>query len=215
MLFAIIMNYLEIENGISHLSKNDERLKKIILQCEKCNLTPGKNYYHTLLRAIIGQQLSTYAARTIFKRFLNYFEEEPDPEKILKTSENELRSLGLSNAKTKYVKDLSWKILNKEISLRSLIKKSDSEIISELTKVKGIRNWTVHMFLIFTLARPDVLPVNDLGLKRAIKNIYRLRKLPDEKRIYKISKENNWSPYNTIASWYLWRSLKFNIKLKS
>ncbi len=112
------------------------------------------------------------------------------------------------------MKDLSGKILNKEILLKGLIKKSDSEIISELTKVKGIGEWTVHMFLIFTLARPNVLPVKDLGLRKAVMNVYRLRKLPDEKRIYKISKENNWSPYNTIASWYLWRSLEIMDKVR-
>ena len=205
------MNSLEIENGIRHLSLNDERLGKIILRCDVYNLSPGENYYDALLKAIIGQQLSTYAAKTIYKRFMNYFDNNPSPEKILTAADTELRNLGLSNAKTKYVKDLSIKIFNKEIYLNSLIRKSDPEIISELTKVKGIGKWTVHMFLIFTLARPDVLPVNDLGLRRAVMNVYGLRKMPDEKRICKISKENKWSPYNSIASWYLWRSLEIEI----
>ncbi len=205
------MNSSEIENGIKHLALNDERLRKIILKCDKYNLSPGKNYYDALLKAIIGQQLSTYAARIIYKRFMGYFNNKPLPEKILNTTDVELRNLGLSIAKTKYVKDLSGKILNKEISLNSIIKKNDQEIISELTKVKGIGEWTVHMFLIFTLARPDVLPVNDLGLRRAVMNVYGLRKLPDDKRIYKISKVNKWSPYNSIASWYLWRSLEIKI----
>jgi DNA-3-methyladenine glycosylase II len=202
------MNSLEIENGIKHLSINDKRLEKIILKCDVYNLSPGKNYYDALLKAIIGQQLSTYAAKTIYNRFINFFNNNPTPEKILNTADTELRNLGLSNAKTKYVKDLSERISSKEIYLNRLVRKSDPEIISELTKVKGIGEWTVHMFLIFTLARSDVLPVNDLGLKRAVMNVYGLRKLPDEKRIYKISKENKWSPYNSIASWYLWRSLE-------
>ncbi|MFZ0456686.1 MAG: DNA-3-methyladenine glycosylase [Ignavibacteriaceae bacterium] len=202
------MNNLEIENGIAYLSYNDERLRKIILLTGKCDLIPRKNYYHTLLKAIIGQQLSIYAAGAIYKRFINFFNSRPTPEKILNTSELDLRKLGLSNAKTKYVKDLSDKIFNKEISLRNIAAGSNSEIISQLTKVKGIGEWTVHMFLIFTLARPDVLPVKDLGLRRAIMNVYGLRKLPDEKKVYKISKVNNWSPYNSIASWYLWRSLE-------
>jgi DNA-3-methyladenine glycosylase II len=205
------MNSSEIENGIKHLSLNDERLRKIILKCDVYNLSPAKNYYDSLLKAIIGQQLSIYAARTIYKRFMNHFSNNPSPEKILAAADIELRNLGLSSAKTKYVKDLSEKIFNKEIYLNNLIKKSDPEIISELTKVKGVGEWTVHMFLIFTLARPDVLPVNDLGLRRAIMNVYGLRKLPDEKRICKISKENKWSPYNSIASWYLWRSLEIKI----
>jgi DNA-3-methyladenine glycosylase II len=202
------MNYLEIENGITHLSSNDERLKKIILVCGEYNIAPGKKYFNTLLRAIVGQQLSTYAAGTIYKRFIKYFNFKPSPEKLLNTPDIELRKLGLSNAKTRYVKDLSEKILNKEISLKTIAAKDDSEIISELTKVKGIGEWTAHMFLIFTLARPNVLPVKDLGLRRAIMNVYGLKKLPDEKKVYKISKENNWSPYNSIASWYLWRSLE-------
>ncbi len=117
------MNSIEIENGISHLSFNDEHLGKIISACGKCDLAPGKKYYHTLLRAIIGQQLSTYAAGTIYKKFINYFDGRPQPEKIFNTPDIELRKLGLSNAKTKYVKDLSEKILNKEIVLKELIKK--------------------------------------------------------------------------------------------
>lgn len=204
------MNNLEIENGILHLSNNDERLKKIILLIDKCDLFPGKKYYHALLRAIVGQQLSVYAAGTIYKRFTGFYGNRPTPEKILNTPDNELRMLGLSNAKTKYVKDLSYKIFNKEISLKNIAACSDSEIISRLTKVKGIGEWTVHMFLIFTLARPDILPVKDLGLRRAVMQVYRLRKLPDEKRVYKISKENNWTPYNSIASWYLWKSLELS-----
>ncbi len=92
--------------------------------------------------------------------------------------------------------------------LEILIRMTDEDIISEYTKVKGIGVWTVHMFLIFTLARLNVLPVGDLGLKRAVKIIYNLRKLPDEKKMYLISKKNNWAPYNSIASWYLWRSLE-------
>lgn len=202
------MNSIEIENGIIHLSSNDVRLKKIILSSSKCDLAPGKNYYNTLLRAIIGQQLSTHAAKTIYERFIKFFYYKPEPEKILNTADNELRRLGLSNAKTRYIKDLSDKLLRKEVSLKNINRKNDLDIITELTKVKGIGEWTVHMFLIFTLARPNVLPVKDLGLRRAVKNVYRLRKLPDEEKVLKISKQNNWSPYNSIASWYLWKSLE-------
>jgi DNA-3-methyladenine glycosylase II len=112
------------------------------------------------------------------------------------------------------VKDLSEKILNKEIHFKNLNKMTEEQIISEYTKVKGIGVWTVHMFLIFTLARLNVLPVGDLGLKRAVMIIYNLRKLPDEKKMFLISKKNNWAPYNSIASWYLWRSLEIKTKPK-
>lgn len=177
------MNLTEIEKGIAHISSNDEKLSSIISVTEKCPLHPKRNYYRALLRSIVGQQLSVKAAAAINKKFLNYFNNKPDPEKILSTPNEILRNLGLSNAKTKYVKDLSQKILNNEIKLNGFCKKDDFEIISDLTQVKGIGNWTVHMFLIFTLARLNILPVNDLGLKKAIKIIYNLKKLPDEKKI--------------------------------
>jgi DNA-3-methyladenine glycosylase II len=108
----------------------------------------------------------------------------------------------------KYVKNLSEKVLSGEITFKGLSKKSDEEIIEHLIKVKGIGVWTAHMFLIFTLGRLNVLPVGDLGIKRAAQNVYSLKKMPDERKIFKISKVNNWSPYNSIASWYLWKSLE-------
>ena len=202
------MKYLEIENGINHLYKNDRRLAKIIEKSEPCVLTVKKNYYGMLLKAIIQQQLSITAAASIYKKFLNHFDNDPLPEVIINTPHEILRGLGLSNAKAKYVKDLSEKILSKEIDFKGIAKKTDEEIIETLTKVKGIGEWTSHMFLIFTLGRLNILPVNDLGIRRAISIVYGLRRLPDEKKIVKISVENNWHPYNSIASWYLWRSLE-------
>ena len=205
------MNSLEIENGIKYIYKNDKLLAKIIDNSAKCNLKPKRNYFNAVLRAIIGQQLSVKAAASINGKFISHFNGSPLPENILNTPDTVLRNLGLSNAKTKYVKDLSAKILSSEISLESLTKKNDEEIIKELVKVKGIGNWTVHMFLIFTLGRPNVLPVSDLGIRKAVMNNYNLRKLPDEKKLIYISRKNNWEPYNSIASWYLWKSLDMNI----
>ncbi|KAB2841417.1 MAG: DNA-3-methyladenine glycosylase 2 family protein [Melioribacteraceae bacterium] len=144
------------------------------------------------------------------KRFLEFFEDNPLPEKIIITPDEKLRDVGLSFGKIKYVKDLSHKILNKEISFRGIEKKSDEQIIEELIKVKGVGVWTVHMFLIFTLGRPNVLPVGDLGIKKAIMLNYNLKKMPTEEIVAKISKKNNWSPYNSVAAWYLWKSLEMN-----
>ena len=203
------MKYLEIENGIIHIKNNDKRLASIIERSERCSLKPKKNYYEMLLRSIIQQQLSITAAASIYKKFLSHFENKPLPEKILNTPHEVLRNLGLSNAKAKYVKDLSTKILSGEIKFNGINKKQNEEIIETLTKVKGIGVWTVHMFLIFTLGRLNVLPVGDLGLKRAIMNIYKLKNIPDEKKIKMISKQNCWEPYNSIACWYLWASLEF------
>ena len=202
------MNSSEIENGISHIYKNDKYLAKIIEKSEPCSISPKRNYYDMLLRSIIQQQLSIYSAAAIHRKFIAHYKNKPIPENIIKTPNNTLRNLGLSNAKAKYVKDLSEKVLAGEIKFTGLGKKSDEEIIEHLIKVKGIGVWTVHMFLIFTLGRLNVLPVGDLGLRRAIMNGYGLRKLPDDRKISKISKENGWNPYNSIASWYLWKSLE-------
>lgn len=198
----------EIENGILHIYKNDPSLARIIDISSQCNLTPKRNHYLTFLRSIINQQLSPKAAASIYKRFLEYFENKPLPEKIINAPHIDLRKTGLSNAKVKYVKDLSEKILSGSIHFRGISKKSDSDIIKEFTVVKGIGEWTVQMFLIFNLCRLNVLPVKDQGIRRGAKIVYKLRKLPDEKKLQRISVKNNWSPYNSIASWYLWMSLE-------
>lgn len=208
------MKSLLIENGILHIYNNDKRLAEVIDKVGKCTIRPRKNHYFSFLRSIIGQQLSVKIAEVIANRFWDFFENEPTPEKIMAAEIESLRKLGMSYAKINYVKDLSEKILIKEIHFKNLNKMTEEQIISEYTKVKGIGVWTVHMFLIFTLARLNVLPVGDLGLKRAVMIIYNLRKLPDEKKMFLISKKNNWAPYNSIASWYLWRSLEIKTKPK-
>ena len=205
------MNSAEIENGVDHIYNNDQGLAAVIDADGMCDLKPKKDYYHSLLRAIIGQQLSTVVADVIEERFFDYFNNKPLPEKIILTPDQKLRDLGLSWAKVKYVKDLSQSIINKQIHFRGLNRMSDEDIISEFTKVKGIGTWTVHMFLIFTLGRLNILPVNDLGIRRAAKLNYNLRKLPGEERLLKLSRQNGWVPYNSIASWYLWKSIDMKI----
>lgn len=201
------MNSNQITKGIKHIYNNDIKIARIIDISEKCDLEPHNKYYYSLLKSIVGQQLSVKAAASINKRFFTFFDGKPLPQNILATRDQTLRNLGLSWAKVKYVKDLSQKVIDKEVTFRNINKKTDQEIITELTKVKGIGIWTVHMFLIFTLCRLNVLPVSDLGIKNAIKKLYNLRKLPNEKRIITLSKKNNWAPYCSIASWYLWASL--------
>ncbi len=198
---------LEILKGIKHLSKHDKVLSTLIKNYGICNLRPHKKYFNLLLRSIIGQQLSVTAADSISKKFFSFFNNKPKPEDIIRSSHEELRALGLSNAKAKYVKDLSQKIMDKEINLKRIGSKSDEEIITELTKVKGIGVWTVHMFLIFTLGRLDVLPFSDLGIRKGIMLNYGLKKLPDEKKIFKLAKERRWHPYCSLVSLYLWQSL--------
>jgi len=204
------MQNAEIKRAIKHLSKHDNTLSTIIKNIGIINLTRHRRYFNALLDAIIGQQLSTYAADKIASRFMDLFDNNPLPEQILDTNDITLRSVGLSNAKVKYVKDLSHKITAKEIHLEKLFKMSDEEIIAELTKVKGIGVWTSHMFLIFTLGRLNVLPYSDLGIRKAVMLNYRLKKLPDEKKIRSIAKKYNWDPYCSVVSRYLWKSLDGN-----
>lgn len=197
----------EIEKGILHLTKNDNRIATLIKKNRKCNLQPHNDYFISLLGSIIQQQLSIKAADSIYNRFLNLTGKNPTPEVVLSIPDIQLRNCGLSNSKVKYVKDLSSKILTKEISLVNIEKKNEEEIISELTKVKGIGVWTVHMFLIFTLGQLNVLPTGDLGIKRAVQLNYNLRKIPTEKKVFDIARKNKWMPYCSVASWYLWLSL--------
>ncbi|MGE5681332.1 MAG: DNA-3-methyladenine glycosylase family protein [Bacillota bacterium] len=203
------MKKTEIENGILYLASNDPKLAEIISKTGKCPLRPHNDYYNSLLQAIIGQQLSMKAADSIIKKFMSFFGGTPAPDIIIASDDQILRGLGLSNAKVKYIKDLSDKVASGKITFKNISKKTDEQIITELTQVKGIGVWTAHMFLIFTLCRPDVLPVGDLGIKKAVMTNYKLKTLPDEKTVRKVSVKNNWAPFNSIASWYLWRSLEF------
>lgn len=197
----------EFQKGLNHLKQNDPILASLILTFDKQNLTPHRKYFNLLLGAIIGQQLSIIAARSIRNRLFKFYKNYPTPEKILNTPDETLKSFGLSNAKVLYVKDLSHKILNGEVKLKGLSQMSNNEIIEELTKVKGIGVWSVHMFLIFVLARLDILPTGDLGIRKAVMINYKLKSLPDENKIKLIAKKNNWYPYYTIASLILWHSL--------
>ncbi|MBU2494185.1 MAG: DNA-3-methyladenine glycosylase 2 family protein [Bacteroidetes bacterium] len=164
----------------------------------------------SLLKAIIGQQLSVASARAINTRFLNFYKGDPKPEIIINTNDEKLRELGLSFPKIKYIKDLSNKIITKEINFINIKNKPDEQIIEELTKIKGVGVWTVHMFLMFTLGRTNILPVGDLGIKKAIMLNYSLKKMPTEEKVKQVAEKNNWSPYNSVAAWYLWRSLEMN-----
>jgi DNA-3-methyladenine glycosylase II len=166
---------------------------------------PG-DAYGALLRSIVGQQLSTKAARTIYGRMLDLFDgHAPTPLQLLAADPDKIRAAGLSRPKIKYLRDLAQHVENGELELERLDELPDEEVIEQLTAVKGIGDWSAHMFLMFHLGRPDVLPVGDQGIRNAIKTQYRLRKLPDAKRMEKIARP--WRPYRTLACIYLWSSL--------
>lgn len=204
------MNKEEYNIGLKYLSKRDKVLRTIIKKYSIRNLTPRRKYFNVLLRSIIGQQLSVKAAQSIYNRFLELYNLKPTAQKIMETEDHILRSCGLSNAKVKYVKDLSNKVILGTLNFRGISKKSDEQIIDELSKVKGVGVWTAQMFLISTLNRPNILPVTDLGIRKSIMLNYQLKNLPDEKTISDIAKKNNWHPYCTIVSLYLWASLDNN-----
>nr|MBA2257814.1 DNA-3-methyladenine glycosylase 2 family protein [Acidobacteriota bacterium] len=154
----------------------------------------------------VFQQLSTKAATTIHSRLSAYLpDSKPTPEALATVTEAQYRTAGISRQKAAYLADLSEKVLSGALPLDSLDAMSDDEVITALTKVKGIGRWTAEMFLIFRLQRPDVLPVGDLGIVNAIQKAYRLRKKPTPDRMRKLGEA--WRPYRSIATWYLWRSL--------
>jgi DNA-3-methyladenine glycosylase II len=162
--------------------------------------------YGALLRSIVGQQLSTKAASTIYGRMMELFDgHAPTPEQLLAADPDAIRAAGLSRPKINYLRDLAQHVRDGELELDRLDELPDEEVIEQLTAVKGIGEWSAHMFLMFHLGRPDVLPVGDQGIRNAIKKEYRLRKIPDAKRMEKIAKP--WRPYRTLACLYLWSSL--------
>ena len=162
--------------------------------------------YGALLRSIVGQQLSTKAARTIYERLIaRYGGQTPTPEEILATDPEELRGVGLSRAKAGYLRSLAEHVIGGELELDRLTELEDDKVITQLTAVKGLGPWTAHMFLIFHLSRPDVLPVGDLGVRRAVELAYNLEGLPSVAELERIAEP--WRPYRSLASLYLWRSL--------
>jgi DNA-3-methyladenine glycosylase II len=166
---------------------------------------PG-DAYGALLRSIVGQQLSTKAAATIYGRMLELFGgHAPTPKQLLKADPDKIRAAGLSRPKIAYLRDLAVHVEEGTLELERLPDLSDEEVSAQLTAIKGLGQWTADMFLMFHLGRPDVLPVGDQGIRRAAMVEYRLRKLPDAKRLEKLAKP--WRPYRTLACLYLWSSL--------
>lgn len=194
--------------AIRHLSNSDPTLAALIARIGKCDLKPSNeiSYFEALARSIVYQQLSGKAAATIFDRFAGLFpDRRPTPEQLLACTEDRLRSAGLSKGKAVYVRDLASRVHTGQLDLDALPDRTDGEVIENLTSVKGIGVWTAQMFLLFRLGRPDVLPDLDLGVQKAIRQAYRLRKHPTPRRVQQIGAK--WAPYRSVATWYLWRSI--------
>ena len=188
-------------------------LAELIRQHGACGLAQAQraDHFSALVRAITGQQLSTKAASTIFARLVALMPNGVTPAALSALTDEQLRGVGMSRQKIAYFRDLSGKSLSGIVPLDALDAMTDEEVIAALTQVKGIGRWSAEMFLMFRLHRPDVLPVDDLGIVNAIKNVYRLRKRPTAERIRKIGKA--WAPYRSVACWYLWRSLEGDANL--
>lgn len=194
--------------ALNHLRTVDPVMASVIKAVGPCRFEPNaehSHFYH-LVRAIVGQQLSTTAARTIHGRFVALFDSPLAPDAVARMEDQRLRAAGLSGAKTAYIKDLAARVHADELPLDRVESMTDEEIIEALTQVKGIGVWSAQMFLMFRLGRPDVLPALDLGIQKGVQRAYHLRKLPKPKRVSAIGRK--WTPYSTIASWYLWRSLE-------
>jgi DNA-3-methyladenine glycosylase II len=183
-------------------------LAALIRKHGPCGLAAAQraDHFSALVRAIVGQQLSTKAATTIHRRLIALLDNgTATPAGLAALTDTQLRSVGLSRQKSAYLRDLCAKVAGGELHLDALDRMTDDEVIGELTQIKGVGRWTAEMFLMFRLHRPDVLPVGDLGIVNAVKNVYKLRKKPTADRITKIGEP--WRPYRSVACWYLWRSL--------
>lgn len=187
----------------------DPVLKKIINACGPLEVELSTDYFSFLSRSIIGQQLSNKVAFVIWNRLLSLMDGEPSPQKLISLEDEKLREIGVSYSKIGYLKNLSSAVLNNEICLENLEGIENEEIVKNLTKVKGIGQWTAEMFLIFCLGRRDVFSLGDGGLQRSIKWLYRLDEVPKRKQLMQISEK--WKPYRTFASLYLWEVINKNL----
>jgi DNA-3-methyladenine glycosylase II len=195
----------------NHLAGVDKKLAKIIKTSGPCRISPHADHYGELVSNIVGQQLSTKAAYSIWQRVLALFDGKmPTPEQLLKIDDQKLRDVGLSWAKVRYVKDLAQHIIDGRLDIDHVATMPNDQLIEQLTAVKGIGEWSAHMFMLFGLGRLDILPVGDLGVRKAVQNLYGLPSLPGPEQIITIANQNGWHPYESVASWYLWQSLDNN-----
>jgi len=196
----------ELDKALAHLSIGDARLEKIIQSVGACKIKRRRDPFQSLAEAIIYQQLAGSAADAIYGRFVKIYSGFPEPKQLLATNTAKLRACGLSARKIEYLKDLASHVSDGRLELKLLSSMSDDQVVEQLVQVKGIGRWTAEMFLIFCLGRPDVLPVGDLGLRKAMQQAYSLAELPLPAVMQNIALP--WRPYRSVATWYLWKSLE-------
>jgi DNA-3-methyladenine glycosylase II len=202
---------LDVERGTRHLRRKDPTMRALIKRLGRLDPEARRrgrpaDAYGALLRSIVGQQLSTKAARTIYERMTQLWDgRTPAPQELLDADPDAIRAAGLSRPKISYLRSLAEHVLSGELELDRLDELSDEEISAELTAVKGLGQWTADMFLIFHLNRPDVLPGGDLGVRNAAREVYGLEALPTPAELEEIGEP--WRPHRSLAALYLWRSL--------
>lgn len=197
-----------MEDILSHFKKNDPKLYKVASTLHFQIPNRGKDYFKNITRSIVGQQLSVKAAATIFGRFENLVHKDVVPRNVLLLNEEDLRSAGLSYAKARYVLAFAAQVDRREIDLERLPDMTNEEVLTTLQTIKGVGKWTAEMFLMFSLNRPDVFSHGDMGLQRAMKNIYEIEKYNYE-TFEEISAK--WAPYRTYACYILWQSLDISL----
>jgi len=196
--------------SIDHLRASDKKLAVIIDAVGPCRIHKMEPNLHSLVRSIVYQQLSGKVASVIFSRLTGAVCDPVDPDAILSLTDDQTRAIGLSRQKASYIRDLAARM--HEIDFPALPRLRDQQVIERLTQVKGVGVWTAHMFLIFAMRRPNVLPTGDLGIRMAMRKLYKLKELPTPKEMERIAA--SWHPYCSTASWYLWRSLELPAKEK-
>jgi len=202
---------LDARAAITHLRTADPVMARLIDQVGPFQLARHPEHFQALVRAIMFQQLAGAACQAILDRFVALFPGSsfPTPSQVLEASEEQLRGAGLSRQKLAYLKDLARHVAEDSLNFHRFPRMDDEEIITELTRVKGIGRWTAEMFLMFNLRRPDVLPVDDLGFRTAAMKAYRMRQLPTAKQLKKLGER--WRPYRSVAVWYLWQMARIKL----
>ena len=199
---------LSVKKAVKYLRQSDPELIPLLDAFTIQDLKPETNYFKSLTRSIVYQQLSGKAAKTIFDRFISLYKDKsyPTPVDVMNIDHEKLRSVGLSNSKAQYIKNIAYEFLNNPDTYESLEKMDDQDIIDTLITIKGVGLWTAQMFLMFTLNRPDVFPVTDLGVQKGFQHYYKLSDIPVPVQMLK--KSEKWAPYRTVVSLYFWRLLE-------
>lgn len=201
----------ELRRAARHVAAADPRMAEVIALVGPCTLEQRRGRYGALVRAIVGQQVSTAAARSIHARLVAACGGAVSPRAVSRLSTAELRAVGLSARKAGYVADLTARVAGGALRLDRLHAEDDETVIAELCQVHGIGRWTAEMFLMFVLLRPDVLPVGDLGIRNGFRKVYGMKSPPTPERMQRLAEP--WRPWRSVASWYLWRALDGEAKL--